>query len=186
MRKEKKSRQEFNNEFIELFNAFKSNSILKLFRLIKSIGMEKIEKIFNAVGAIWYDPTKKQISTSRSGKAVERKPISIEQEKFDSDKYFSLRKESIKTESEIDEKERTETYVVVENLQNIRVRIDMEKWFIILGYGGFSQIFDQETRKSYQFKNPDKNEEILYSFLDYLEKKYKKFNIIKKNETLID
>ena len=66
-RKDRKTRIEFNNNFLDLFNAFKTSSILKIFRLIKSIGMEKVEKVFDAVGAIWYDPTRKQISSSRSG-----------------------------------------------------------------------------------------------------------------------
>lgn len=185
LRKERKATKAFNNKFLRLFEAFKARDIIKILRLVKAIGMKDIETIFNAVGAIWYDPTRKSISETRNGRSTEREPFKNEKEDFDMDRFLTLKKESIKTESESKEEIKTETYVVVENLQNLRVRIDLENWMVFLGYGGMSSIFDNKTRKHFYFKDPEKSSEILSDFLTYLQKRYKEEKLIKEKENLL-
>lgn len=186
LRKERKVIKAFNDKFLKLYDAFKEKDIIRILRLVKAIGIKDIEMIFNAVGAIWYDPTRKTVSESRSGISTEREPFNIVKEDFNIEKYLTLKKESIKTESETKEKIKTETYVVVKNLQNLRVRIDLENWMIFLGYAGISRINENNTHKSYQFNNPEKNSEVLRDFLIYLQERYKEKKIIKEKKNLLE
>ena len=54
--------------------------------------------------SIWYDPTRKSIFETRKEMSTEREPFNKEKEDFNTNRFLTLKKESIKNESETKEK----------------------------------------------------------------------------------
>jgi len=183
--KQIKENKKMKEVFLKIFEGFCSINNTKRAHLSVLINLLNIDtkilssKLEMLVG-IEYSPEKKSISRRTTGGFNEYKFKDENDPQFPYEKEI-LRQFSLNTNSTED------FYVMNQKIDSIKIRMEDENWFIIIGLFPFIIWKTEDTNLKFDYRDAKKsNPEVLINFLKTLESKYKKAKIIKKSKSLVD